>query len=93
MEHECEWPEVFTNPEFAYPETGRQRWGKTFLRALTDGHIGWANCMAGASPPPLFGLGMVRIDDVLGCPALPDNLDKLSKAWKKAGKPVVEMTA
>lgn len=44
---------------------------------VADGLVGWANCMAGSTPPENFGVGMALIEHQLGT-ATPDGLEKLA---------------
>jgi len=47
---------------------------------------GWANCEAGATPPKMFGAGMVAISKQLGISAAPGSIEKfaISKGWLSA---------
>lgn len=68
------WPEVFTNPDFAYVGKDAKP------TAITDGLCGWGNCHAGAKLPESggFGKGMVKIGKILSISATPDNLNRVA---------------
>lgn len=65
-----EFPRVFTEENFQYPEN------YNLSLICADGLIGWANCMSGQKPPEYFGIGMVKISNLLGIEATPEELEK-----------------
>lgn len=68
------WPEIFTEPNYRYPENTIQP-----HMAIADGLSGWGNCMAGADVPENFGHGMVKIGKITGF-LLPEELMKASES-------------
>jgi len=64
------WPDVFTNPDFAYPDATP----RTQMLALAQGYLGWGLCMSGNHPPANFGEGMMKIGVLLDCSVSPDGL-------------------
>jgi len=71
------WPEVFTNPNFEYPE-GHDGKGE----AIANGLMGWANCIITKDEIPKgFGEGMVKIFYRLGLSPTKENLMTAADQW------------
>lgn len=67
------WPKVFTNPDIVYSQDEAG-----YVSAVADGLCGWACCMMGATPPPDFGKGMVKIAQRTKQSSSPDSLMALA---------------
>ena len=72
------WPEVFTNPDYIYPDdlNERQRTGM----ALADGLSAWGLTMMKEKPPLDFGQAMLKVSDVTGA-MTPDQFSAAAKKW------------
>jgi hypothetical protein len=74
------FPEVFITGILPIPSDER--------KVCTDALIGWANCMAGATPPTLFGEGIAAIGQRLGIIPVSSEIEKyaIEKGYLKAEK-------
>jgi hypothetical protein len=78
------WPDVFISGIEVYEHSTA---GK--LKAIADGLLGWANCMAGQEPPENFGKGMVCIFGATGtadCKKLSELADELLEKRNQPAK-------
>jgi len=66
------WPDVFTDPDYEYAGDKQKD------MAIADGLMGWGILMISNKRPDNFGLGMFKIDRIIGEQALPENLMRLS---------------
>ncbi len=77
------WPKIFSHSDFQYEEKD-----KKILKAMAcaDGLSGWGLCMSGFKAPKPFGMGMVKIGNILDNTAVTsDDLMEYSrnKRWEE----------